>query len=82
MVIHDGLNDLNGFKQKYEYEKYINIFTDSQFVIDQLDIGGYPEYQYYYQIIDQIYGLTHLQKNDEIWGWTFQRISKMGWTFC
>ena len=38
MVIQDCSNDLNRFKQKYEYETFINIFKDSQFVIDQLDI--------------------------------------------
>ena len=63
MVVSDCLNDLNRFKQKYEYEKYINIFTDSQFVIDQLDIGWYPDYQYYYRVIDQIYELVNELNN-------------------
>ena len=63
MVINDCLKDLNRFNQRYESKKYINIFTDSQFVLDQLNIDGYPQFQYYYQIINQIYKLLNQLKN-------------------
>ena len=63
LVIQDCLNKLNRFAQRYQSKKYVNIYTDSQFVIDQLDINGYPQYQYYYQIINQIYKLLNHLNN-------------------
>ena len=59
LVIKDCLDNLNKFKQRYQFQKHINIYTDSQFVLDQLDIGGYPQYQYYYQLINQIFKLLN-----------------------
>ena len=44
---------------KISRKKYINIYTDSQFVLDQLDINGYPQLQYYYQIINLILKLMN-----------------------
>ena len=51
MIYQHCIQDLNRFRQKYEFPKYINIFTDSKFVINQLDINGYPQYHYYYTLI-------------------------------
>ena len=36
---------------------YINVFTDSKFVCDILNICGYPKYDYYYKLIIQIFKL-------------------------
>ena len=35
--------------------KFINIYTDSKFVCDILDIAGYPKYDYYYELIRDFY---------------------------
>ena len=59
LVISDCINDLKRFNQKYDEKKYINIFCDSKFVIDQLDIGGYPQFEYYYKLIDHIFYLLN-----------------------
>ena len=60
MVLEDCLQDMRRFKQRYQMKKFINIFTDYQFVLDQLSINGYPEYQYYYQIINHIFKVQGL----------------------
>ena len=54
MIYNDCLQDLDRFNQRYEKIKYINIFTDSKFVINHLNINGYPQYQYYYELINQM----------------------------
>ena len=59
MVLEDCLQDISRFGQKYQIKKYINIYTDSQFALDQLDINGYPQYQYYYQIINQMFKIIN-----------------------
>ena len=59
MVYQDCVNDLNRFGQRYETCKYINIFTDSKFVMNQLDINGYPQYQYYYKLINKMNELAN-----------------------
>ena len=66
MIYVDCLMDLNRFNQRYEQVKYINIFTDSKFVIDQLDINGYPQYQYYYDLINQMNDLANQLNNFNI----------------
>ena len=59
LVIDDCLQNLRKFNQKYNDKKYINIYCDSKFVIDQLDMNGYPQYQYYYELINQIFYLSN-----------------------
>ena len=45
---------------------YINIFTDSKFVCDILNICGYPKYDYYYKILIHIFKLCKELENDNI----------------
>ena len=54
MIYHDCLKDLNRFNQRYDKIKYTNIFTDSLFVINHLEINGYQQFQYCYELIDQM----------------------------
>ena len=42
MIYQDCLKDLMRCNQRYEKSKFINIYTDSKFVITLLDINGYP----------------------------------------
>ena len=39
---------------------FMSLFTDSKFVIDNLDIGGYPKLEYYYQLINDMNNLANL----------------------
>ena len=45
---------------------YINIFTDSKFVCDILNINGYPKYDYYYKLLIQIFRLCKELENNNI----------------
>ena len=63
MIYNDVLNELNKFGQRYSDKKFINIYTDSKFVIDNLDIGGYPKFEYYYKLIDDMNNLANLLNN-------------------
>ena len=45
---------------------YINIYTDSKFVCDILDIDGYPKYDYYYQLIEEIFKICHFLYQNNI----------------
>ena len=63
MIYNDVLKEMRKFNQRYDRKKYINIYTDSKFVINQLNIGSYPQYQYYYKLIDRMNQLAN-QLND------------------
>ena len=66
MIYQDCLNRLKQFNQRYDRTKYINIFTDSIFVINQLDIGSYPQYQYYYKLLNHMNKLANELNNFNI----------------
>ena len=40
MIYNDVLNEMNKFNQRYSDTRFINIYTDSKFVIDNLSISG------------------------------------------
>ena len=43
----------------------INIFTDSQFVYNLLNIDGYPKKDYYYKLLMTIFELCNKLEKDE-----------------
>ena len=45
---------------------YINIFTDSKFVCDILSINGYPKFNYYYGLINEIFVLSNVLLENNI----------------
>ena len=64
MVLEDILNSIiNKENKNEEYKKIIKIFTDSQFVINLMDINGYPKFNYYYKLMETIINITNRLKN-------------------
>ena len=44
----------------------MNIFTDSKFVCDILNINGYPKHDYYYKLIQEVFTLCNLLEKRNI----------------
>ena len=61
MVLESVLRCIQFCEQQKRYVcfDYINIYTDSKFVCDVLDQNGYPNFDYYYKLIEQIFILCH-----------------------
>ena len=66
MVYDDYLQyvrDCVNYRNKFCDFKNIIIFTDSKFVCDVMSINGYPEFDYYYNLLNDIFGLSNILSN-------------------
>ena len=51
---------------KYHNFSYINIYTDSQFVCSMFDKNSYPQFEYYYILLQNIFQQCHRLNEQEI----------------
>ena len=59
MILDDYLKYLNyNYMVNINDVKNIQIFTDSKFVCNILNINGYPEYDDHYRLIQKIFNIT------------------------
>ena len=47
--------------------KNIKIYTDSKFVCNVMDINGYPEFDYYYKLLEKIFESMNILSKYNIW---------------
>ena len=60
MIYKDCIAKLQNSKYLSNVRKNINIFTDSKFVINVLSMDGYPQLNYYYNLIDKMNNLANI----------------------
>ena len=60
MIVNDYLNFVNYhyLKNNFKIFKNIQIFTDSQFVCNILNINGYPEFDDHYRLMQKIFKIV------------------------